>query len=83
MRKPRFGEYYIADVSWHPRNPIHRVIAVCQGNSGIFSLFSNGYESVRNVNPSEDLHYFKLVKRIAVRSSYDMPPKQKTIEEGL
>lgn len=83
MRKPRFGEYYIADVSWRPSNPIHRVIAVCKGDSGIFSLFSDGYESVRNVNPSEDLHYFKLVKRIAVHSSCDMPPEQRTIEEWL
>lgn len=84
MIKPAFGEYYVADVSWGPSNPIHRVIAVCNGEGNGFSLLCSGYESVRRVFPSRDLHYFRLVRSIGdMKSSLDMPPKQKTIEEAL
>lgn len=76
---PKFGEYYVADVAWNPNNPIHRVIAVCESGS-YFSLFSDGYDSVNLVIPHKDLHYFKLVKRIPMQSSYEMPPEQQTIE---
>lgn len=62
------GDYFIADIAFVPSNPVHRVIAVCDGDESgqyTFSLFSDGYESIRSdVDPQMDLHYFSLVKKI-------------------
>lgn len=79
-RKPRFGEYFIADVSWRPSNPIHRVIALAY-DANHYTVYGFGYEYPRDVCPSIDLHYFKLVERIVnMKTDMVLPPGEQTVD---
>lgn len=79
-RKPRFGEYFIADVSWRPSNPIHRVIALAH-DANHYTIYSFGYEEPRDVFPSGDLHYFKLIERIEnMKTDSVLPPNEQTVD---
>jgi hypothetical protein len=66
---PKFGEYYIVEISFRSGNPKHRSIGVFTSGN-MWDIFNMGYEGIKKISPEYLVKKggsFELIKRIEIK----------------